>query len=131
MLDESTRTAVLKLSEAGHGVRAIARALSLSRGAVRKVVRTGVAEVPRLIRPEKGQLHLDDIRELHARCKGNFVRVHEELRVKGATLSYQALTAFCRRHGIGHEPKKPSGRYHFEPGVVRRVVRSADRHALS
>lgn len=116
MLDESTRTAVLKLYEAGNGVRAIARALNVSRGAVRKVVRAGVADVPRLLRPEKGQPHLDDIRELHARCKGNFVRVHEELRVKGATLSYQALTAFCRRHGIGHEPPKPTGRYHFEPG---------------
>ena len=27
-----------------------------------------------------------------------------------------ALTAFCRRHQIGTEPAKPSGRYHFEPG---------------
>jgi transposase len=116
MLDESIRTAVLKLHEAGNGVRSIARALNLSRGAVRKVVRAGVAEVPRLVRAEKGQAHLDDIRELHARCKGNLVRVHEELRVQGATLSYQALTAFCRRHGIGHEAPKPSGQYHFEPG---------------
>src|SRR5262249_31383849 len=31
-------------------------------------------------------------------------------------LSYPALTAFCRKHGIGHEPKKPAGRYHFAPG---------------
>ena len=34
----------------------------------------------------------------------------------GAALSYQALTAFCRRHGIGHAPLKPTGHYHFEPG---------------
>ncbi|MCW5807501.1 MAG: transposase [Deltaproteobacteria bacterium] len=31
-------------------------------------------------------------------------------------MSYQALTAFCRRHGIGHAPPKPVGHYHFEPG---------------
>ena len=31
-------------------------------------------------------------------------------------MSYQALTAFCRRHGIGQTPKVPAGQYHFEPG---------------
>jgi hypothetical protein len=44
------------------------------------------------------------------------VRVHEELLAGGAELSYQALTAFCRRHGIGQTPAKPAGRYYFEPG---------------
>jgi len=51
-----------------------------------------------------------------ARCNGNLVRVHEELKVLGADLSYPALTAFCRRHGIGQKPKLPAGHYHFEPG---------------
>jgi hypothetical protein len=44
------------------------------------------------------------------------VRVHEELVAAGAELSYPALTAFCRRHGIGQAPPVASGRYHFEPG---------------
>jgi hypothetical protein len=44
------------------------------------------------------------------------VRVHEELLAGGAALSYQALTAFCRRHGIGQTPTTPVGRYDFEPG---------------
>jgi hypothetical protein len=44
------------------------------------------------------------------------VRVHEELEVAGVSVSYPALTAFCRRAGIGHEPPRPSGHYHFEPG---------------
>jgi transposase len=44
------------------------------------------------------------------------VRVHEELVAGGAALSYPALTAFCRRHGIGQAPIVPAGRYHFEPG---------------
>src|ERR1700678_314204 len=35
----------------------------------------------------------------------------------GAVLSYQALTAFCRRQGIGQTPVMPAGQYHFEPGV--------------
>jgi len=45
------------------------------------------------------------------------VRVHEELRAGGAALSYPALTAFCRRQGIGQTPPVPAGQYHFEPGV--------------
>ncbi len=34
----------------------------------------------------------------------------------GAALSYQALTAFCRKQGIGAAPIQPSGQYAFEPG---------------
>ena len=44
------------------------------------------------------------------------MRVHEELVAAGAELSYPALTAFCRRHGIGQAPPVASGQYHFEPG---------------
>jgi hypothetical protein len=44
------------------------------------------------------------------------VRVHEELLAGGADVSYQALTAFCRRHGIGQSPVVPAGRYDFQPG---------------
>ena len=50
-------------------------------------------------------------------CKGNLVRVHEDLVASGAVLSYQALTGFCRRQGIGQTPIKAAGQYHFEPGV--------------
>ena len=45
------------------------------------------------------------------------MRVHEDLVASGAVLSYQALTGFCRRQGIGQTPIKPAGQYHFEPGV--------------
>jgi transposase len=44
------------------------------------------------------------------------VRVHEELSAEGCELSYPALTAYCRRHGLGKEPEPRAGRYHFEPG---------------
>ena len=116
MLDESTRNAILRLAAEGHGTRAISKALGISRGAVRRVRREGRAQVPRLERAEKAAAHRDRILELYAACKGNLVRVHEELRSAGAALSYQALTAFCRRHGIGYEPSAPAGHYEFEPG---------------
>jgi hypothetical protein len=44
------------------------------------------------------------------------MRVHEELRAGGAELSYPALTAFCRRHGIGYQPPAAAGQYDFAPG---------------
>ncbi len=56
------------------------------------------------------------ILDLFPACKGNLVRVHEELTGSGALLSYPALTDFCRRNGIGQQPVVPAGRYHFEPG---------------
>jgi hypothetical protein len=117
MLDQTTRQAILRLHEAGHGSRAIADALQLSRGAVKRVLRDGCAEPPPLQRAEKAEPHRDAILALYADCGGNLVRVHEELLARyQVALSYPALTAFCRRHGIGHEPKKPAGRYHFAPG---------------
>jgi transposase len=116
LIHQDVRTAILALRRQGHGTRAIARALKVSRWAVRAVLRSGSAEVPQPSRPEKAEAHEADVRELYERCKGNMVRVHEELLRLGASLSYQALTGFCRRHGIGHEPKKPAGRYYFKPG---------------
>jgi transposase len=83
---------------------------------VRKVLQSGSVEVPHLARAEKAEALQEDIRELFTRCKGNLVRVHEELLAKGATLSYQALTAFCRRHQLGHAPPLPAGQYTFAPG---------------
>jgi transposase len=97
--------------------RAIAKLLNLSRQSVRKVLETNSVAVPKIEREEKASPHRQQILELLHSCKGNLVRVHEELVADGATLSYQALTAFCRRQGIGQEPVVPTGRYHFEPGV--------------
>lgn len=116
MLDHATRVAVLRLRQAGNGTRAIARALGISRGAAVTVLERGTAEVPLVARAERGAEHHAEILRLHAACKGNLVRVHEELHTAGAELSYQALTGYCRRHGIGYAPPPPAGRYDFGPG---------------
>ena len=116
MLNQSTRAAILKLHEQGHSIRGIARAMELSRGAVRHVLRSATDVVPQLERPEKAMTYREQILELYQRCKGNLVRVYEELVAAGAQLSYPALTAFCRRQGIGQEPKPPVGEYYFPPG---------------
>jgi transposase len=116
MLNQRQRTAILELHAQGVRKREIARVLGISRLSVRKVIRSNSAEVPLLVRPEKAEPYRQQILELLSRCKGNLVRVHEELKAAGAELSYQALTAFCRRHDITQPPPVAAGHYDFNPG---------------
>lgn len=116
MLTKRQRTTILELHRQGTKIRQIARLLAISRMAVKKVIRSASDEVPLLLRCEKAQPYRQRILELYASCEGNLVRVHEELAAEGLALSYPGLTAFCRRHGIGVEPKEPAGQYDFAPG---------------
>ena len=52
MLDQGLRTAIMSLRAKGHGIRQIARALQISRGAVRTVLKTDSPTVPRIERAE-------------------------------------------------------------------------------
>jgi len=117
MLSQAQRTAILELSAKGVSKREIAQVLRLSRPTVRKVLRENSTNVPEIQRAEKAEPYREQILELLTSCKGNLVRVHEELVAGGAVLSYPALTGFCRRQGIGQTPIVPAGQYHFEPGV--------------
>lgn len=116
MLDLDTRTAILRLVAEGHGARTVARTLGVSRNAVRKVIRDGRAQVPSLARDEQLDPHLVRVRSLHVDCKGNLVRVHEELQREDILVSYSTLTAFCRRHQIGVVERQRVGRYEWSPG---------------
>jgi hypothetical protein len=116
MLDQSIRAAILKLHERGVSKRAIARSLKISRDAVREVIKSQQAQVPKQSRDELAAPLHERILDLYAKCSGHLGRVHEELWAAGAKLSYQALTGYCRRHSIGHEPQPPSGHYDFAPG---------------
>lgn len=116
MIDLDTRTAILRLRDEHHGTRAIARVLGISRGAVKKVIRVGVPDVPPMARTSEAEEHAEQVRELYLRCEGNLVRVHEELGTAGVQLGYSTLTALCRKHEIGVEPKRAAGQYHFSPG---------------
>lgn len=60
---------------------------------------------------------VDVLRELHAECRGNLVRVREELASRhGAVVPYTTLTRFCREHGIGRKEKERVGRIVTGPG---------------
>lgn len=116
MFDQNLRMTILELHRKGVSHRQIARLMSVSRISVKKVIRSESVVPPAILRPEKADPYRQEILHQYAECKGNLVRVHEELLASGADLSYPALTAFCRRHGIGQKPKVPAGQYHFEPG---------------
>jgi hypothetical protein len=117
MLNQKLRTAILELHYKGVHHRQIAHALRISRGTVKKVIRSESTVPPPILRPEKAEPYRQEVLDLYASCRGNLVRVHEELLHEGAQLSYPALTSFCRRHGIGQKPIVPAGQYLFEPGV--------------
>jgi transposase len=116
MLSQAQRTTILELHAQKVSRHEIARVMKLSRQSVRKVLKANSTNVPPIQRAEKAEPYRDQILELIASCKGNLMRVHEELTSSGAALSYQALTAFCRKHDIGQTPIVPAGQYHFEPG---------------
>jgi transposase len=113
MLDEATRTAILKLHSQGHGSRAISQALKVARASVRRVVHSKRVQVPPLRRTELAEPWREQILELQERYQGHLGRVHEQLLERGATLSYQALTSFCRKHNIGSTPALPAGHYTY------------------
>jgi hypothetical protein len=115
MLDEDTRTAILRLHTQGHGSRRISHALGIARDSVRRIIRCGSSTVPPLLRAERAEPWREQILELYTRYEGHLGRVHDALTDLGAAVSYPALTAFCRRHGIGSAPPPPAGHYLFTP----------------
>jgi transposase len=117
VLDEETRTAILKLYASGNGTRSIAKALKIGRQSVRRVIQSGEAVPPEIERPELAEPWRDAILELYERFEGHLGRVHEEILKRDAQLSYSALTAFCRKHGIGSPPPPPAGHYEFAAGL--------------
>ena len=128
MLSQAQRTTILELHAKGVAKREIARVMGISRAAVRKVLRSNSTAVPELQRSEKAEPYRQQILELFENCQGNLVRVHEDLVADGAELSYPALTAFCRRHGIGYQPPVAAGQYDFAPG--EELQHDASPHAV-
>ena len=66
---------------------------------------------PRQGPPHRLEPFVESLRQLHAECRGNLVRVWEELDARqGVSVPYTTLTRFCRERGIGVLEKTPAGR---------------------
>ncbi|MCP4546580.1 MAG: hypothetical protein GY835_08965 [bacterium] len=117
MLTIPQRTSILALYKEGISKREISSLLNVSRGAIRRVIRSQSTVPEKIKRPQKAEEHLSTIHQLYDECKGNWVRVHEELcKTEEVEISYPTLTALGRRHGIGVKPKRSAGSYSFQPG---------------
>ena len=117
MTPREKRIAILEMHKHGVSVRAIADALDASRNTVRDVIASGNPERPAMQRESQLAEHIERVRELHVACRGNVVRVHEELEGAGILVGYTTVTEFCREQNIGVVEKVPAGKYHFDPGI--------------
>lgn len=116
MKDEKARQSILTLHELGYGHRKIARLLRVSRWLVSKVVQSQTSDPPDSGRASKADEHIDRIIKEIKLCKGNLVRVQEELQDADIDLSYSTLTRFIRENHLIDPPKPPVGEYVFAPG---------------
>lgn len=117
MTPREKRIAILEMHKHGASTRAIAKALEASPNTVRDVIASGNPERPAMQRESQLAEHIERVRDLHVACRGNLVRVHEELEAAGTVVAYTTLTEFCREQKIGVVEKVPAGKYHFDPGV--------------
>lgn len=112
MAKHEQRTAVMEMHKAGMSIREIGPKLNISRNTVRNILR-GKAPEPR---QSPFLEHLDRIRELCRRSKGNLVRVQELLHDEGIRIGYTTLTRLVREHDLRDAPIKRAGFYEFLPG---------------
>ncbi|MFT4102525.1 MAG: IS21 family transposase [Burkholderiaceae bacterium] len=109
------REAVRTLQAQGHGLRAIARALKLSRNTVRRVLRAA-PEPSSASSPEPVPVNLAELRSAFARAQGNVVRTQQLLAAEHElVIPYSTLTRWIREAGL-REPPAPVGQYVFGPG---------------
>lgn len=95
-------------------IRQISKILRIARNTVRQVVRKedSVQE-----RESKYRSHLPLVKTLFKECRGNVVRVQEELHTRHEiVIPYQTLTWLIRKHEIRKPRKKRAGEYTFDPG---------------
>lgn len=115
MITPAYRETILQMKEKGTGIHEISRTLQVARNTVREVIKNGT-KVPH-VKESQYTEHLPIIKDLFRECKGNVVRVREELELRHEILiPYQTLTWLARKEEIRKPKKKRSGRYVFEPG---------------
>ena len=131
MIEPITEELIRELARQGVSRRETAKKLNVSRNTVRKVLESETTRpVPN--RESIYATHLPLIRNLFQQCRGNVVRVQEELAARHEIeIPYQSLTWLIRKHQIRIPAPKRAGRYHFEPGEEMQHDTSPHRLKLS
>jgi len=117
MINQEKRSAILLLHKQGHAIRKIAKDVQVSRNSVRDVLASGHAQVPEVQRNHPLAAHLDAVRSLYTECRGNILRVQEELEKRHKVIAaYSTLTRFCRRERISYSEAPRTVRIITGPG---------------
>ena len=107
---------IKELVKHGLSQRKVAKQLKISRNTVSEVMASQETRIP-VNKESKYDSYIQQIRELFASCKGNVVRIQEELiACHNIEIPYQSLTWLIRKHQIRTPVPQRAGRYHFEPG---------------
>ena len=115
MITPAYREMILQMKEKNVSVREISRTLKVARNTVRDIIKNGAKAGP--VKESHCLVHLPVIKDLFRECKGNVVRVKEELESRhNVAIPYQTLTWLIRKEEIRTPKKKRAGRYVFEPG---------------
>lgn len=115
MITPAYREMILQMKEKNVSVRETSRILKVARNTVRDVIKNNAKAAP--VKESHCLVHLPVIKDLFRECKGNVVRVKEELESRhDIFIPYQTLTWLVRKEEIRTPKKKRAGRYVFEPG---------------
>jgi len=115
-IDQEKRRLILQLHERKVGRRKIAELVQASRPSVDRIIRAGTEQPVRSGRRSRVEQYRTQVEQLLVTCRGNVVRVREELAHAGIELPYNTLADFIRKCGLGKERKRVSGNYDFSPG---------------
>lgn len=103
------------MKNTGMSLRKIAETLKVSRDTVRNVIKNDGKK--KAEKQSQYEQYIPLIRNLFKECRGNAVRVGEELESRyGITIPYQSLTWIIRKYAVRTPRKKRSGEYAFGPG---------------
>jgi len=129
MISKEIRQSVQTLHPQGLAIREISRLLSLSRNAIRRILRSPVLAAAREPAcPAPVRLWLP---AAFARVRGNGVRLQEMLQAElGVDPGYSTLTRWIREAGLRTPPKR-SGEYVFAPGQEMQHDTSPHRVTLA
>lgn len=116
MIEPSKEELIRELAGNGSSQREIAKLLKISRNTVRRILDSPTTrQAPK--RESRYACHLPIIKDLLQQCRGNLVRVKEELAARHQIeIPYQSLTWLVRDHQLRQPTGKRVGRYHFGPG---------------
>jgi len=112
MIKDEIRQAIITFHQQGIPLREISRKLGVSRNTVRHVIQKPVP----ISSHERDAQMLQCVRDLFSPCRGNAVRIAEEIKARhNIDLPYSTLTRIIREQNL-RQPVRRAGTYTFAPG---------------